>query len=84
MTTALEMGIGGIRGLNIDLQVESNVSAIQALFNEELGIIVEVSRNNLSSVLSEYKNNGVDAKQVGTTGEYGMNSEVSIIIHSKK
>ncbi|CAH0627088.1 unnamed protein product [Chrysodeixis includens] len=84
VTTALEMGIGGIRGLNIDLQVESNVSAIQALFNEELGIIVEVSRDNLSSVLDEYKNNGVNAKQVGTTGKYGMNAEVTIKVNGEK
>lgn len=72
------MGIGGIRGINIDFQVEPNVTAIQALFNEELGIILEVSRSNLSYVLTEYKKSGVNAVQIGTTGKYGMNSEVHI------
>lgn len=72
------MGIGGIRGLNIDLQVESNVSAIEALFNEELGIVVEVAQADLSYVLGEYKKNGVSAKHIGNTGKYGMNSKVRL------
>ncbi|PZC75103.1 hypothetical protein B5X24_HaOG206723 [Helicoverpa armigera] len=84
VTTALEMGIGGIRGMNLDIQVEQNVSDIQALFNEELGIIVEVSRDNVLYVLNEYKKNGVNAKQIGTSGHYGMNSEVTIKVNGKK
>lgn len=76
ITTVLEMGIGGVRGLNVDLQVESNVSAIEALFNEELGIVVEVAQADLGYVLSEYQKNGVKAKQIGTTGQYGMKSKV--------
>ncbi|KAJ8732764.1 hypothetical protein PYW07_015363 [Mythimna separata] len=84
ITTALEMGIGGIRGMNIDINVEPNVSEIQALFNEELGIILEVSPSNVSYVLSEYKKNSVRAKQIGTTGKYGMNSEVIVKVNGKK
>lgn len=84
VTTALEMGIGGIRGMNLDIQVEQNVSDIQALFNEELGIIVEVTRDNVLYVLNEYKKNGVNAKQIGTSGHYGMNSEVTIKVNGKK
>ncbi|KAJ8732017.1 hypothetical protein PYW08_014747 [Mythimna loreyi] len=87
ITTALEMGIGGIRGMNLDINVEperKNVSEIQVLFNEELGIILEVSRSNVSYVLTEYKKNGVNAKQIGTTGKYGMNSEVTVTVNSKK
>lgn len=84
VTTALEMGIGGIRGMNLDIQVEQNVSDIQALFNEELGIIVEVTRDNVLYVLNEYKKNGVNAIQIGTSGHYGMNSEVTIKVNGKK
>ncbi|KAL0892142.1 hypothetical protein ABMA27_015339 [Loxostege sticticalis] len=81
ITTVLEMGIGGVRGLNVDLQVESNVSAIEALFNEELGIVVEVAQADLGYVLSEYQKNGVKANQIGTTGQYGMKSKVSVKVN---
>lgn len=72
------MGIGGVRGLTVDLQVEKNVPVIDALFNEELGIVVEVAQSNVSYVLEEYKKNGVIAKVVGVTGGYGMLSEVNM------
>ncbi|XP_063839652.1 phosphoribosylformylglycinamidine synthase [Ostrinia nubilalis] len=81
ITTVLEMGIGGVRGLNIDLKIESNVSAIEALFNEELGIVVEVAQADLAYVLSEYNKNGVKAKHIGSTGQYGMKSKVSVNVN---
>lgn len=77
ITTVIEMGIGGVRGFNIDLNVNNNVSVIEALFNEELGIVIEVSKNNLNYVLNEYIQNGVQAVHIGNTGKYGMGSSVS-------
>lgn len=74
------MGIGGLRGFNLDVKVENNVPAINALFNEELGIIVEVSQSNLEYVLSEYHKNGVKAKLIGSVGKYGMDSEVILTL----
>ncbi|XP_031769587.2 phosphoribosylformylglycinamidine synthase [Galleria mellonella] len=84
ITTVLELGIGGIRGLNLDLQVDSKISAIEALFNEELGIVVEVDQNDLSYVLDEYKKNHVNAQFIGNTGKYGMNSQVIIKVNGEK
>lgn len=84
ITTVIEMGIGGLRGLEIDLQVGNNVSAIETLFNEELGIVVEVSKNNLSYVLDQYNQNGVKAQYIGSTGKYGLNSSVIINVNGKK
>ncbi|CAG5040208.1 unnamed protein product [Parnassius apollo] len=81
ITTVLEMGIGGLRGLNIDLIVEKGVPVINSLFNEELGIIVEVIQSDLTYVLNEYKKNGVSAKVVGTSGKYGMQSEVVLKVN---
>lgn len=74
------MAIAGIRGINLDFPVEQNVSPIQALFNEELGVILEVESSKLSRVLNEYNQGGVQARQIGTVGKYGMNSEVRIIV----
>ncbi|KAL4706552.1 hypothetical protein ACJJTC_015750 [Scirpophaga incertulas] len=82
VTTVLEMGIGGVRGLELDLKVDSHISAIEALFNEELGIVLEVAQSESNYVLDEYKKNGVDAKLVGSTGKYGMNSKVIIKVNN--
>ncbi|XP_063621505.1 phosphoribosylformylglycinamidine synthase [Cydia splendana] len=81
ITTVLEMGIGGLRGLHVDLQAP--VSAIEALFNEELGIVVEVAPENLQYVLAEYNNSGVKAQKIGVTGKYGMRSEVSVKVNGE-
>nr|XP_032511020.1 phosphoribosylformylglycinamidine synthase isoform X1 [Danaus plexippus plexippus] len=81
ITAALEMGIGGVRGLEIDLQVEKNITAIEALFNEELGILLEVAQSDLSYVLKEYSLQGVKAKVVGKTGKYGMESQVTVKVN---
>lgn len=70
------MGIGGLRGLELDLRVEDNVSAIEALLNEELGIVIEMAPDDLDYVLKEYSKQGVRARRVGTTGKYGMESQV--------
>ncbi|CAH2236099.1 jg15095, partial [Pararge aegeria aegeria] len=83
ITTVLEMGIGGVRGLELDLRVENNVSAIEALLNEELGIVIEVAQSNLDYVLNEYNKQGVKAKLVGRSGKYGMNSEVVVKINGE-
>ncbi|KAG6446478.1 hypothetical protein O3G_MSEX004433 [Manduca sexta] len=84
VTTVLEMGIGGLRGLTLDMKVDNNVSAIEALFNEELGIVLEVSPSNLAYVLSEYKNKGVNASHIGHSGKYGMDAQVIINVNGEK
>ncbi|CAB3243480.1 unnamed protein product [Arctia plantaginis] len=84
ITTVIEMAIAGIRGINLDFQVEQNVSPIQALFNEELGIILEVGSSNLSRVLKDYNQGGVRARQIGSVGKYGMNSEVTVKMNGEK
>ncbi|KAJ2947021.1 hypothetical protein O0L34_g16365 [Tuta absoluta] len=83
ITTVLEMGIGGLRGLTLDVQAPG-VSAIEALFNEELGIVLEVEQKDLKYVLGEYQKGGVDAKLVGTVGKYGMHSQVVVKVNGAK
>ncbi|XP_045765143.1 phosphoribosylformylglycinamidine synthase [Maniola jurtina] len=83
VTTVLEMGIGGVRGLELDLRVENNVSAIEALFNEELGIIIEVAQSDLDYVLNEYNKQSVKAKLVGRSGKYGMESQVVVKVNGE-
>ncbi|RVE47091.1 hypothetical protein evm_008275 [Chilo suppressalis] len=84
ITTVLEMGIGGLRGLDLDMKVEKNISAIEALFNEELGIVIEVAQKDLKYVVDEYQKNGVNAKHIGRTGKYGTNSKVTIKVNGEE
>lgn len=70
------MAIAGVRGLNLNIRLPG-ASAMEALFNEELGIVLEVPTGNLNYVLAEYKKNGVFAMDIGFTGKYGMNAPVS-------
>ncbi|KAJ0179869.1 hypothetical protein K1T71_004460 [Dendrolimus kikuchii] len=84
ITTLIEMGIGGLRGFSVDFQVNNNVSVIEALFNEELGIVLEVSKNNLSYVLNEFTQKDVKAVHIGNTEKYGMDSPVIINVNGKK
>ncbi|XP_049866264.1 phosphoribosylformylglycinamidine synthase [Pectinophora gossypiella] len=81
ITTVLEMGIGGLRGLTLDLK--ANVSAIEALFNEELGIVLEVDQKDVTYVLDQYKKGGVNAKVIGAVGKYGMNSQVVVKVNGE-
>lgn len=79
ITTLLEMGIAGVRGLNLNINLPG-ASPIEALFNEELGIVLEVASNNLEYVLGEYKTNAVFAQHIGFTGKYGMDAPVCSIL----
>lgn len=83
ITTILEMGIGGIRGVNIDLHTTENITPIEALFNEELGIIIEVNERDVNYVLKEYERSSVNATKIGFTGKYGMNSQVFIKVNGE-
>lgn len=82
----LEMAIGGLCGLQIDikkaveeLEVSKGVDAILAtLFAEECGWVVECSTENLQDILSEFKAENVTAFHVGTSQGFGMNSKITI------
>ncbi|CAN1145051.1 Probable phosphoribosylformylglycinamidine synthase, chloroplastic/mitochondrial [Linum perenne] len=64
LVSALEMAFAGNRGIILDLQ-SRNKSLFQTLFAEELGLIIEVSRNNLDKVVEKLNNGGVTAEIIG-------------------
>ncbi|CAF4779467.1 unnamed protein product [Pieris macdunnoughi] len=82
ITTVLEMGIGGIRGLELNIQ-KSQVSPINILFNEELGIVLEVEQSDVQYVLKEYEKSGVTASVIGVAGKYGMQSNVTVKVNGE-
>ena len=58
LTTLAEMAFAGHCGLNIDLNTLAN-SALDVLFNEELGAVIQVEKNKLDEVLSCLRANGI-------------------------
>lgn len=60
----LEMAFAGNCGVVLDLDSHGN-SLFQALFAEELGLILEVSKKNLDMVISRLRNFGVFAEIIG-------------------
>lgn len=77
------MAFAGNSGLEIEMDYLSGDSpcvskAIDLLFAEELGLVLEVSSENLDAVLNSYKSNGVSCCVVGQTGVTGEDAQVSI------
>lgn len=83
VTTLLEMAFAGNRGLDVDLKYLSKDApcankAVDVLFAEELGLVLEVASNNVDIVLERYHNLDVECYVVGQTGQVGEEAQVSI------
>ncbi|CAK9135648.1 unnamed protein product [Ilex paraguariensis] len=64
IVSALEMAFAGNCGIRLDLNSLGN-SVFQTLFAEELGLILEVSKNNLDIVMTKLCSLGVSAEVIG-------------------
>lgn len=65
ITTVLEMCFGGDCGCVLDVATEA--SALEYLFNEELGLVVEVDDAKVEAVLKAYAEAEVPVSVIGTT-----------------
>lgn len=80
----LEMAIGGMSGLQVDLQQaasffkQSTDVNLGMLFAEECGWVVECSTENLAVVLKEFEENDVNVFHIGSSSGFGMRSQISI------
>eukprot|EP00928_Gymnodinium_smaydae_P060420 TRINITY_DN4407_c0_g1_i1.p1 TRINITY_DN4407_c0_g1~~TRINITY_DN4407_c0_g1_i1.p1 ORF type:complete len:1358 (-),score=226.47 TRINITY_DN4407_c0_g1_i1:402-4424(-) len=63
----LEMAFAGNCGVEIDVSAAevAGQTTLQALFNEELGLIIEVEKSNVEKVLAAYKSKGLSAVAIG-------------------
>ncbi|KAM2960900.1 hypothetical protein FF1_030543 [Malus domestica] len=64
LVCALEMAFSGNCGITLDLTSHGK-SLFQILFAEELGLVIEVSRNNLDLVLEKLSSNSILAEIIG-------------------
>ncbi len=65
LTTVLEMAFSGNCGVAVELQGKD--TAIEALFSEELGAVIECRQNSLTKVQQVLKSYDVSATEIGRT-----------------
>ncbi len=62
ITTLLEMAFTGDCGINIIVEDVQNASALEYLFSEEVGCVVEVLPKHLDRVTDDFKSAGLDCR----------------------
>ena len=65
ITTVLEMAFSGNCGLQ--LFVESESSAMETLFSEELGLVVECRESDAQEVMQAFRDQGIPYRNIGLT-----------------
>lgn len=79
------MAFAGNRGLEVDLKYSTEQEpcankAVDLLFAEELGIVLEVTSNSMDVVLERYNTSGVPCYVIGKTKDKGEDASISISI----
>jgi phosphoribosylformylglycinamidine synthase len=77
VTTLLEMAFSGNVGLEVSLE-DPGADAIEILFSEELGLVLEVRPEHEAEVMEAFTNASVPCEAVGTTGS---GPEVSVTVN---
>ncbi|MBO2691585.1 phosphoribosylformylglycinamidine synthase [Shewanella algae] len=69
-TTLVEMAFAGHTGLNVDISTLAG-SALARLFNEELGAVLQVSKNQAAEIIKAYTDAGVDCHPIAELSDDG-------------
>ncbi|QTE97046.1 phosphoribosylformylglycinamidine synthase [Shewanella algae] len=69
-TTLVEMAFAGHTGLNVDISALAS-SALARLFNEELGAVLQVSKDQAAEIIKAYTDAGVDCHPIAELSDDG-------------
>ena len=69
-TTLVEMAFAGHTGLNVDISALAG-SALARLFNEELGAVLQVSKDQAAEIIKAYTDAGVDCHPIAELSNDG-------------
>ncbi|WP_345853215.1 phosphoribosylformylglycinamidine synthase [Shewanella algae] len=69
-TTLVEMAFAGHTGLNVDISALAG-SALARLFNEELGAVLQVSKDQAAEIIKAYTDAGVDCHLIAELSDDG-------------
>uniref|UniRef100_A0A8C1V9L7 Phosphoribosylformylglycinamidine synthase n=1 Tax=Cyprinus carpio TaxID=7962 RepID=A0A8C1V9L7_CYPCA len=75
----LEMAFAGNHGMS-HVFPHSSLSVMEALFSEELGLVLEVCERNASSVCQRYTDAGLLCHRIGRTSGFGPDARVIVSV----
>uniref|UniRef100_A0A8C9SZA2 Phosphoribosylformylglycinamidine synthase n=1 Tax=Scleropages formosus TaxID=113540 RepID=A0A8C9SZA2_SCLFO len=78
----LEMAFAGNHGIDVDLPLRGP-GALEVLFSEELGLVLEVSESNVARVCRSYTDAGLACYRIGRTRGFGPESMI-VIKHAEE
>ncbi|KAM3875975.1 phosphoribosylformylglycinamidine synthase [Diretmus argenteus] len=79
----LEMAFAGNRGVDIELSSEG-VGAMELLFSEELGLVLEVSQPDVETVCQRYTDAGLQCHRIGRTCGFGPEAVVNVSVNRQE
>ncbi|CAG8610032.1 10072_t:CDS:2 [Paraglomus occultum] len=75
-TTVVEMAFAGRVGVNVDIQsITHNGDIIRALFNEELGIVIQIRESDWSKVVDTLTKNGFPKAHIHRIGTVNVTTQ---------
>ncbi|XP_072294418.1 phosphoribosylformylglycinamidine synthase [Eucyclogobius newberryi] len=83
ISCVLEMAFAGNRGVDVELS-SRGAGVMELLFSEELGLVLEVSQNDVETVCQRYTSAGVQCHQIGKTLGFGPNSKVRVCVDGRE
>ncbi|XP_063791223.1 phosphoribosylformylglycinamidine synthase isoform X2 [Pseudophryne corroboree] len=83
ITCLLEMAFAGNRGLDVDLH-SAGASALELLFAEELGLVLEVPEATSERVVERYRASGLQCVRIGSTQGQGPSSTVRVCVNGEE
>ncbi|XP_033111209.1 phosphoribosylformylglycinamidine synthase-like [Anneissia japonica] len=84
ITTLLEMAFAGNCGIDVNISSETEVNAIDTLFAEELGLVLEVKPEISDEVCKQFSKNNVPCSVIGQSSRSGQVSMVVVSVDGKE
>lgn len=81
-TTIVEMAFAGRTGVKVDLDTLSTADPVAALFNEELGVVVQIRANHLQVLSSIFSEAGFPTSAIHVIGEVTPSSQSITITYN--
>ena len=80
--TLCEMAFAGNTGIDIDLDLDGDL--IENLFNEELGVVIQINKSDERSVRKTFKQTGLNGKNIYTIGKINNEYKFNLIFNKNQ
>lgn len=78
LVTLMEMAFAGNCSIDVDIPDKNNAGDIAILFNEEAGLVIEVTDSDCAEVMKAYSSVGVSCVEIGTASPEGDVIKISV------